>query len=126
MSEMKEHFEQEWVRLRERFEKMEQTGCRYYGKVHDGLEDGPGQTDYADGSSYRGFYRQGMREGYGVFTTSEGTIIEGTWRDDREEGKMTLTYPVVKGVLRIYTSTFSRGLDTLDGAGKWESRALMN
>lgn len=117
MSEMKEHFEQEWVQLRERFEKMEQTGCRYYGKVHDGLEDGPGQMDYADGSSYRGFYRQGMREGYGVFTAFNGTITEGTWLNDLEEGKMIRTSPLKNGVGQIYTSIFSQGIDTLDGAG---------
>ncbi|MBP7184179.1 MAG: caspase family protein [Saprospiraceae bacterium] len=51
----------------------------YKGDFEDGLPNGEGIIEYANGEKYDGEWTNGYFDGEGTLTTKEGNVIEGLW-----------------------------------------------
>ncbi len=59
---------------------------RYQGLWHNGLPEGQGIYEYADGSRYQGEWLGGQRHGEGRWTSPAGDVYDGEWAGDRPHG----------------------------------------
>jgi len=62
------------------------------GEWKDGLMDGQGFMNLADGSKYVGHFAEGMFEGHGTMAWANGDIFVGQWKEDKRNGEGELTY----------------------------------
>ncbi|WP_454256211.1 C13 family peptidase [Pseudomonas sp. Marseille-Q8238] len=67
-------------------------GGRYRGDVIDGLLQGEGRIDYANGSWYAGQFKDGQSEGQGKWRGANGETYVGQFHQGLFEGQGTLTY----------------------------------
>ncbi|MWV12225.1 peptidase C13 [Pseudomonas sp. R-28-1W-6] len=67
-------------------------GGRYRGEVVDGLLQGEGRIDYANGSWYAGQFKDGQSHGQGEWQGAGGEHYVGHFRQGLFDGQGTLTY----------------------------------
>ncbi|MCY1286917.1 Peptidase C13 family protein [compost metagenome] len=67
-------------------------GGRYRGQVVDGLLQGPGRLDYANGSWFEGQFKDGLLDGPGQWHGPNGESYVGDFRRGLFDGSGTLTY----------------------------------
>lgn len=67
-------------------------GGRYRGDIIDGLLQGEGRIDYANGSWYAGQFKDGQSEGQGKWRGANGETYVGQFHLGLFEGQGTLTY----------------------------------
>ncbi|MEK1907466.1 MAG: C13 family peptidase [Pseudomonas sp.] len=67
-------------------------GGRYRGEVVDGLLQGQGRLDYANGSWYSGLFKDGLFEGQGEWHGSGGEQYVGEFHQGLFDGHGKLTY----------------------------------
>ena len=56
----------------------------YRGEWVNGLREGMGSFEYADGSRFRGAWLCNEKHGPGVFVSADGRVEEGSWAHDRK------------------------------------------
>jgi len=61
---------------------------KWSGSCKNGLADGNGRYDAADGSWYEGEWKEGQPHGYGQYQTPDGRLFSGTWQNGVYEGDM--------------------------------------
>jgi hypothetical protein len=60
----------------------------YAGPLKEGVRDGPGRLEWANGDYYEGDFRNGLRHGRGVMVEQTGKRrYEGTWVLSQKDGK---------------------------------------
>ena len=82
----------------------------YEGTFKEGLPDGKGTYNWANGDTYTGEWTKGLREGQGTFTyRMEGkeTILAGIWKEDVYVGPMPKK-PIVLDKLGVDRYTFRK------------------
>ena len=84
----------------------------YEGSFVDGKAEGKGKITWTDGSVFEGSFVGGQKEGYGVFTDSEGNTCSGDYKDGFFTGKGKMRQPGGD----LYEGTFINGVFT--GKGK--------
>lgn len=67
-------------------------GGRYRGEVVDGLLQGEGRIDYANGSWYAGNFKDGQSDGQGEWQGAGGEHYVGQFRQGLFDGQGSLTY----------------------------------
>lgn len=67
-------------------------GARYHGEIVDGLLQGPGRLEYANGSWFSGQFKDGLYEGPGEWQGPAGEHYQGEFRQGMFHGQGTLTY----------------------------------
>ncbi|MBD9482696.1 caspase family protein [Pseudomonas sp. PDM14] len=67
-------------------------GGRYRGEVIDGLLQGPGRLDYANGSWFSGNFKDGQSDGQGEWRGPNGESYIGQFRQGQFDGQGTLIY----------------------------------
>ncbi len=80
-------------------------GGRYRGEVVNGLLQGEGRIDYANGSWYAGNFKDGQSDGRGEWRGAGGERYIGQFRQGLFDGQGTLTYSDGS----IYTGGFKQG-----------------
>ncbi|QKE64597.1 caspase family protein [Aquipseudomonas campi] len=80
-------------------------GGRYRGEVINGLLQGEGRLDYANGSWYAGNFKDGQSDGQGEWRGASGERYVGQFRQGLFDGQGTLTY----GDGSIYKGGFKQG-----------------
>ncbi|UUY10042.1 caspase family protein [Pseudomonas sp. J452] len=86
-------------------------GGRYRGEVINGLLQGEGRLDYANGSWYAGNFKDGQSDGQGEWRGASGERYVGQFRQGLFDGQGTLTYADGSS----YTGGFKQG--RLQGEG---------
>jgi len=59
--------------------RSKQSGARYEGAFVEGLPDGRGRLEFANGDVYVGMFLKGERTGRGVYTWANGCRLENTF-----------------------------------------------
>lgn len=80
-------------------------GGRYRGEVINGLLQGEGRLDYANGSWYAGNFKDGQSDGHGEWHGASGEHYVGQFRQGQFDGQGKLTY----GNGSTYTGGFKQG-----------------
>jgi hypothetical protein len=80
------------------------NGIKYDGEFKNGFMDGNGTVTYTNGSKYVGEIKRNVKSGYGVLTYSNGTRYEGQWANNYKNGIGTL-YSTNK----VYTGQWLNG-----------------
>ena len=75
-----------------RGKKQFANGDTYEGNFDNGIADGEGVHTQKDGSRYTGQFKAGIKHGRGKYAWASGQVYEGEWVDDRPEGKGSLTF----------------------------------
>ncbi|WP_277052664.1 C13 family peptidase [Zestomonas thermotolerans] len=89
-------------------------GGRYRGQIVDGLLQGPGRLDYANGSWFEGHFKDGLLDGPGEWHGPNGERYVGEFRRGLFHGNGTLTY----GNGTRYQGAFENG--RMHGLGRLE------
>lgn len=63
------------------------------GSFRNGILDGEGSREWADGSRYRGQWRAGRIEGQGSLLSASGQRYDGDWHDGKRDGQGVQTWP---------------------------------
>lgn len=59
---------------------------KYKGEWSDGVFNGEGELDYANGDKYIGTFKMGKKDGKGIFTWKSGPYYSGEWKDGVRHG----------------------------------------
>ena len=62
----------------------------YTGELKDGLPNGQGTYNSANGYKYVGEYKDGNCHGQGTVTHTNGDTYTGEWQDGKPQGTLTL------------------------------------
>lgn len=73
--------------------RSKQPGARYEGALVDGVPDGRGRLEFANGDVYVGMFLRGERTGRGVYTWANGCKLEDTFHRGKPTDRSRIQCP---------------------------------
>jgi hypothetical protein len=93
-------------------------GGRYRGELVEGLLQGPGRIDYANGSYYEGNFKDGQFEGQGSWHGAGGETYVGEFHLGQYQGQGTFTYADGSHYEGLFDKGSMQGQGTLEQNGE--------
>jgi len=92
------------------------NGAVYTGQFANGLFNGDGEYQWADGGRYKGQWKNGLREGQGTHTWADGGRYSGLWKDGFQDGNGTHTWADGSTYVGEYKKNQRHGTGTFKSA----------